>query len=163
MASVNQKLADAFDKLATVARGATANAPDAQLRDRSTHTGSQAIGTVTGLQAALDAKADATASTTTAASTKAANYTLALADAGTVVEMNMAGANTVTVPPDSAVAFPVGTILDVCQTGTGATTIAAGTGVTLRTAGALTLRTQWSSVTLRKRAANEWVLAGDTV
>lgn len=45
-------------KLDAVANGATANATDAQLRDRATHTGTQAINTVTGLQTALDAKAD---------------------------------------------------------------------------------------------------------
>lgn len=44
-------------KLDGVAAGATANATDAQLRDRATHTGTQAIATITGLQAALDAKA----------------------------------------------------------------------------------------------------------
>lgn len=44
-------------KLNGVASGATANATDAQLRDRSTHTGSQAISTITGLQTALDGKA----------------------------------------------------------------------------------------------------------
>jgi hypothetical protein len=43
-------------KLAGIATGATANATDAQLRDRATHTGSQAISTVTGLQTALDGK-----------------------------------------------------------------------------------------------------------
>lgn len=43
-------------KLDGIAAGATANATDAQLRDRATHTGAQAIGTVTGLQGALDAK-----------------------------------------------------------------------------------------------------------
>lgn len=43
-------------KLAGIASGATANATDAQLRDRSTHTGTQAISTVSGLQAALDGK-----------------------------------------------------------------------------------------------------------
>ena len=43
-------------KLDGVAAGATANATDAQLRDRATHTGAQAISTVTGLQTALDAK-----------------------------------------------------------------------------------------------------------
>lgn len=43
-------------KLDGVATGATANATDAQLRDRATHTGSQAISTVTGLQTALDNK-----------------------------------------------------------------------------------------------------------
>jgi hypothetical protein len=39
-----------------VADGATANATDAALRDRATHTGAQAIATVTGLQTALDGK-----------------------------------------------------------------------------------------------------------
>lgn len=41
-------------KLAGVDDGATANSTDAQLRDRSTHTGEQAISTVTGLQSVLD-------------------------------------------------------------------------------------------------------------
>lgn len=43
-------------KLAGIATGATANSTDAQLRDRTTHTGEQAISTITGLQAALDSK-----------------------------------------------------------------------------------------------------------
>lgn len=41
-------------KLDAVAAGATTNSTDAQLRDRATHTGTQAISTVIGLQAALD-------------------------------------------------------------------------------------------------------------
>lgn len=45
-------------KLDGVAAGATANATDTQLRDRATHTGTQAIATVTGLQTALDLKFD---------------------------------------------------------------------------------------------------------
>lgn len=44
-------------KLAGIADGATANATDAQLRDRATHTGTQDIASVAGLQAALDGKA----------------------------------------------------------------------------------------------------------
>jgi hypothetical protein len=47
---------DEKTKLAGIATGATANATDADLRDRTTHTGEQAISTITGLQAALDAK-----------------------------------------------------------------------------------------------------------
>ena len=43
-------------KLAGIAAGATANATDADLRDRATHTGAQLISSVTGLQAALDGK-----------------------------------------------------------------------------------------------------------
>jgi hypothetical protein len=41
-------------KLDGIATGATANASDAALRDRATHTGTQAISTVSGLQAELD-------------------------------------------------------------------------------------------------------------
>ena len=41
-------------KLDGIATGATANATDSALRDRTSHTGTQAIGTVTGLQTALD-------------------------------------------------------------------------------------------------------------
>ena len=44
-------------KLAGVADQATKNASDSELRDRSKHTGTQAIDTVTDLQTALDAKA----------------------------------------------------------------------------------------------------------
>jgi len=43
-------------KLDGIAAGATANATDSQLRDRATHTGTQAISTVTGLQTVLDGK-----------------------------------------------------------------------------------------------------------
>jgi hypothetical protein len=44
-------------KLAGVSTGATANSTDAQLRDRATHTGTQAISTVSGLQSSLDERA----------------------------------------------------------------------------------------------------------
>jgi hypothetical protein len=43
-------------KLDGVATGATANATDAALRDRATHTGTQATGTITGLDTALSGK-----------------------------------------------------------------------------------------------------------
>lgn len=45
-------------KLDGVATGATANDTDANLKARANHTGTQAISTVTGLQAALDAKVE---------------------------------------------------------------------------------------------------------
>lgn len=48
------------DKLAGIAPAATANATDAALRDRATHTGTQPIASVDGLQATLDGKAPAT-------------------------------------------------------------------------------------------------------
>lgn len=45
-------------KLNGIATGATANAADSALRDRSTHTGTQVISTVAGLSSALAGKAD---------------------------------------------------------------------------------------------------------
>ena len=90
------------------------------------------------------------------------SYTLVLADAGRVVEMNNGSANTLTVPNNSTAAFPIASVIEVVQYGAGATTIAAAGGVTIRSAGGvLGLRAQYSGATLYKRATNEWVLVGD--
>lgn len=99
--------------------------------------------------------------TTITATAQTASYTLALADAGTVVEANFSAAGNITVPPNSSVAFPIGTIVEVCWSGTGQPTLVQGAGVTLSTPGSLSLRAPWSSVTLRKRATNQWVVNGD--
>ena len=91
-----------------------------------------------------------------------ASYTLVLADGGTVVEMNVASANDLTVPPNSSVAFPVGTQITVLQTGAGQTTLVAGSGVTINSAdGNLKVTGQWSAATLLKRATDTWVAIGD--
>lgn len=70
-------------KLNNIASNATANASDAELRDRATHTGEQAISTVTGLQTALDGKeaAGAAASAQSAAISAAATDATTKADA----------------------------------------------------------------------------------
>lgn len=100
--------------------------------------------------------------TTVPHNTQTASYTLALTDAGQAVEVNSASAATVTVPPNSSVAFPVDTVLEVAGIGTGAVTLVAGSGVTLRTpTGTLQLRGQYSTVGLRQRAVNDWILTGD--
>ena len=89
-------------------------------------------------------------------------YTLALTDDGKVVEMNNASANTLTVPPNSSVAFPVGSQILVLQTGAGQTTLAAGVGVTVNSKdGNLKLSAQWCAATLIKRATDVWVVVGD--
>ncbi len=88
-------------------------------------------------------------------------YTLVLADAFKLVAMNNAAANTLTVPPNSDVAFPLGTRIDLSQDGAGQTTIAAGSGVTIRTPETLKLRKQWGKATLIKRATNTWDLEGN--
>ena len=93
-------------------------------------------------------------------------YTLVLTDNGDYIEMNNASANTLTVPPNSSVAFPVGSQVTVIQTGTGTTTIAPGSGVTINyfsptSAATRTLRAQWTAATLIKRASDTWVLIGN--
>ena len=90
-----------------------------------------------------------------------ASYTLVLADKNKIVEMNVATANDLTVPPNSSVAFPVGTQIQVLQTGAGKTRILAGAGVTVNGTPGIYMRAQWSGVTLLKRAQDTWVVMGD--
>lgn len=89
-------------KLAGIAAGATANSADATLLARGNHTGTQAIGTVTGLQTALDGKqplatvlTNTTASFTTAQESKlagiAAGATANSADATLLSRTNHTG------------------------------------------------------------------------
>jgi hypothetical protein len=91
------------------------------------------------------------------------SYILVLVDAGGVVEVNSTSNLTVTVPPNSDAAFPIGTLIEVLRYGTGTVTLIAGTGVTLLPpAGApLTARVRYSPIALRKRATDEWVVSGD--
>lgn len=88
-------------------------------------------------------------------------YTLVLSDAGKMLEVNNASAITVTVPLNSSVAFPVGTQVNILQTGAGQITVAGAGGVTVNATPGLNLREQWSSATLIKRATDTWVLVGD--
>lgn len=93
---------------------------------------------------------------------KTASYTLsALTERDDLIEMASASAMTLTIPLNSAVAFPVGTSIDILQTSTGQVTIAGDAGVTVNATPGLKLRTQWSSCTLFKRATNTWVVYGD--
>lgn len=95
-------------------------------------------------------------------SAQTASYTLVIGDAGKTVTMTVAGANNLTVPPNSSVAFPVGTIIGVEQLGAGQTTIVAGAGVTVNSRGALlNIAGQYGAVSLRKTATDVWLLAGD--
>lgn len=94
--------------------------------------------------------------------TKTSSYTLALADANAVVEMNSASATVVTVPENVTEAFPIGTVIEIFRLGAGTVTVSPAGGVTIRSAGSLNqLRVQYSSASLRKRATDEWVLSGD--
>jgi hypothetical protein len=82
-------------------------------------------------------------------------YTLVLTDSGKVVEFTNVGAVAVTIPTNAAVAFPVGTILEIAQMGAGIVTVS-GAGVTLE--GTLVTSGQFTSLALRKRATDEWIV-----
>jgi hypothetical protein len=101
------------------------------------------------------------ASSTLKTNAEIASYTLVLGDKDKLVEMGVGSANTLTVPPNSSVAYAVGTQITVLQTGAGQTTLTAGAGVTINGTPGLKLRDQWSSATLIKRATDTWVAMGD--
>ena len=92
-------------------------------------------------------------------------YTFVLADNGQMVTANNASAQTYTIPPNSSVAFPDGTQINVIQIGAGQVTFAQGSGVTIvstgATAAAPKLRAQYSSATLVKRSTDLWYVLGD--
>jgi hypothetical protein len=93
---------------------------------------------------------------------KTAAYTLsALTERDSLIEVSSATGVTVTIPANSAVAYPVGTSIDILQTSTGQVTIAGAAGVTVNATPGLKLRTTWSSATLFKRATDTWVVYGD--
>jgi len=93
---------------------------------------------------------------------KATSYTLVLGDAYKLIEMEVSTANTLTIPTNASVAFPLGTQILVSQLGTGQTTITPAVGVTLRSSGGKTKTSaQYSMCTLIKRGTNEWYLSGD--
>jgi Major tropism determinant N-terminal domain len=98
----------------------------------------------------------------TTITSKTADYTLSsLSERDSMIEVNSSSAVTITVPANSSVAYPVGTTIDLLRVGSGAVTIAAGSGVTLNYTPGNKLRAQWSSASLFKRATDTWVLVGD--
>lgn len=86
------------------------------------------------------------------------DYTFDLSDSARVVAVNSANAKTVTIPPNSSVEFPVGTVVNVYRAGAGDVSVVGGSGVTVRNAGDVS--DQFGEVSCRKRAADEWVLVG---
>jgi hypothetical protein len=91
-------------------------------------------------------------------------YTFVLTDQNKLVTANNASAQTYTVPPNSSVAFPIGTHIDIIQKGTGKVTIAQGAGVTINSqAGNKAIAAQYVGVTLIKEATDTWYLIGNLI
>lgn len=119
------------------------------------------LGYVDGVTSAIQTQLDAKAPLSISTNARTDSYTLVLADAGKLIEMGKATAQTLTIPLNSSVAFPVGTKIDVLQTGAGETTIAGASGVTVNSEGGkLKINAQWQAVSLVKRATDTWVAIG---
>lgn len=96
--------------------------------------------------------------------TQNGNYTLALNDAGATIYHSSGTAHTWTVPPNSSVAFPIGTAIVLVEDGVGNITVSPGAGVTQilagnATTGARTM-TQFGEATELKVGTDEWYLSG---
>lgn len=94
-------------------------------------------------------------------------YTLVLGDQDSIVTMSNAATNTLTIPPNSSVAFPIGSVIAIYQIGAGATTVAGGTGVTLSGNGgsgsaySADIQTQYNGCSIVKIATDQWMITGD--
>ena len=101
------------------------------------------------------------AGSTVITNAQTASYTTVLTDKDKLIEMNVGSANNLTIPLNSSVAYPIGTVLNIVQIGTGQTTVVATGGVTINATPGLKLRAQYSSASCIKRAENTWILLGD--
>ena len=94
-------------------------------------------------------------------------YTFVLLDAGKFVTATNASAQTYTIPLNSSVALPVGTVINLIQDGTGQVTIAATSGVTLwsnaATSSSPKTRVRYSALSLVKIGTDFWYCIGDIV
>ena len=90
---------------------------------------------------------------------KTADHTLALIDRDRIVAFNGTGAQTVTLPQDSAVAFPIGSVVYISRINTGSLSLVAGTGASASQTGSFG---SGEELYVRKRAANTWVVVAGT-
>jgi hypothetical protein len=90
-----------------------------------------------------------------------ASRTLALTDAKKKLRANHASvAINYTVPPNSSVAFPIGTWIMIEMTGVAQVAVVAGSGVTITLATKLKINGQGTSAVLLKEKTDEWSFQG---
>ena len=118
-------------------------------------------GTANGV-ATLDGNSKVSAEQTCSKITeKTSDYTLTLKDAGTLIVMNATTALTLTIPASSTVNFPLGTEIEIAQTGVGKVTISPESGVTLLSLdGALSLAGQYAVACIKKVSIDTWLIGG---
>lgn len=170
---------DANKPVSTAQASAIATAKSEAIADATSQVSSlidgapAAMNTLNELAAALGDDANFASSVTTSLGLKVDSltpivqktdsYTLSsLTERDDLIEMGSASPITLTIPTDATLDFPIGTSIDILQTGAGQVTIApVSETVTVNATPGLKLRTTWSSCTLFKRAANTWVVYGD--
>jgi hypothetical protein len=172
-------------KLNGVATGATANSSDATLLDRENHEGTQAQTTVVGLVDDLAGKQATLVSGTNIKSVNGSSLmgggdlvvglaplvtesttsrTLALTDVMAYIRHTNASASTVTVPPQSSVAWVADAEIHIRRAAASNLTLTPGSGVTLNApSGGTLILTNAMSVTLKRVGPDEWDVIGQTV
>jgi hypothetical protein len=112
------------------------------------------------LQTALDDKADEKYNINVQTG---ASYTLIISDKDTkAVLMRRATAQTLVVPTNSSVPFPIGTVISAFQDSTGTVTISGGVGVQFENNSGLYTTIQDAPVVLIKKATNTWIICNGT-
>jgi hypothetical protein len=88
-------------------------------------------------------------------------YTFVAADAGKLVTSSNGSAQTITIPPNSSVAFAIGTQIIVQNIGSGNATLAQGSGVTIQSKDSnKEIDGQFAAATCIKTATDTWSLIG---
>ena len=120
------------------------------------------VGTLTGVTVSGTATIGVAVGQAVDLDRKTADYTLVLTDAGKVIEINSSSSENVTIPPNSSVAFPIGTQIVVVRLGSGDVVITEGSGVTTRSdEDKNKIKTQYSSCVLIKHETDEWYILGN--
>lgn len=90
------------------------------------------------------------------------SYTTVLADANrnAFLTMSNAAASTLTIPPNSSVAYPVGSEIEGGQLGAGQVTLTPGAGVTINATPGLKIAAQYGTFGLVKLATDTWLAYG---
>ena len=95
------------------------------------------------------------------------NVTLALTDSGKHYYSTTSATETITIPPNSSVAFETGTAIMVINKGTGTVSVARGSGVALYLAGNATSANRsvssYGMATIIKTGTDEWFISGSGV
>jgi hypothetical protein len=91
-------------------------------------------------------------------------YTLVLTDAGALIDYDYDGGAAISVPPNSSVAFPIGTRIRISKTGTsGNVNINEGSGVTINHWETAPAVRNMGTGELIKIGTDEWMLTGDII